>query len=44
MKISEANLILKLRAATSKAGSKSGIALGIGDDAALFAPDRKSVV
>jgi thiamine-monophosphate kinase len=38
MKTSEANLILKLRAAASKASSKSGIALGIGDDAALFAP------
>jgi thiamine-monophosphate kinase len=37
MKTSEANLILKLRAVTSKAGSKSGIALGMGDDAALFA-------
>jgi thiamine-monophosphate kinase len=38
MKTSESNLILKLRAATSRAGSKWGIALGIGDDAALFAP------
>jgi len=38
MKTSEANLIRELRAATSKAGSKSGIVLGVGDDAALFAP------
>jgi len=38
MKTTETQLILKLRDAALKAGSKSGIALGIGDDAALFAP------
>lgn len=40
MKTSEAHLIRKLRSAGAKSGSKSGIALGIGDDAALFAPRR----
>src|SRR2546421_6846031 len=38
MKTTEAQLIQKLRTASSKAGSRTGIALGIGDDAALFAP------
>jgi thiamine-monophosphate kinase len=38
MKTTEAQLIQKLRHAATKPGSKSGIALGIGDDAALFAP------
>jgi len=38
MKTTETQLILKLRDAASKTGYKAGIALGIGDDAALFAP------
>jgi thiamine-monophosphate kinase len=36
MKTSEANLIRKLRRAAPKSRPNSGIALGIGDDAALF--------
>ena len=38
MKTCEANLICKLRSAAAKFSSKSGIVLGIGDDAALFKP------
>jgi len=38
MKTTETQLILKLRDATPNARYKAGIALGIGDDAALFAP------
>src|SRR5271169_3954733 len=38
MKASEADLISKLRGGVSARQSQSGIALGIGDDAALFRP------
>src|SRR5450631_763941 len=40
MTTSEAKLIRKLRGATPRPGSHSGITLGIGDDAALFSPRR----
>ena len=40
MKTSEADLIRRLRGIASHSNARAGVALGIGDDAALFAPRR----
>jgi len=40
MKTSEADLIRKLRGIASESSARTGVALGIGDDAAIFTPRR----